>query len=689
MNEDNANNEANLTMTDMSEPRIGVYVCHCGGNISDVVDVKRVAETIAKLPNVVVSRDYIFMCSDPGQNLIIEDIKKEKLNRVIVAACSPSLHDLTFRGALMRAGLNPYLYENVNIREQVSWVSKSDKEGATRKAIKLIAAALGKSRLQKPLEAPKVKVSKHIVVVGGGVSGLRSARELARYGFEVSILEQMPFVGGRMAQIGTVYPTGEKAKDLLDSLIDEVTADKNIKIYTGTEITDVSGYVGNFKLKVKIAPRGVTKEFDAETEKAIIDACPETTDNEFEYNIVKRKAIYRTYGRAFPNKLAIDWKTCTKCGKCVEAAGGEGIVLNDRDEELEISAGAIILATGFDHYTPARGEYGYEEFPEVITLPQLIRMLDDEGPTGGEIRLSNERKVKNVCLIHCVGSRQIEGVNKPGPNGRINEYCSRVCCTATLQMALELRKKYPEINIFELYQDIRTYGRGHEDYYMDASNEGVTFFRYDGHTPPVVEKAAGGDSPLVVRVKDSLTFGEELSIPADLVVLSTGMVPHDIGNLVEILKLPRSSDGFLQEVHPKLRPVELAATGIMIAGTSQAPMDITESSAAAAAAAVKSSALLSAGEISLDPFVAQVDLEKCEGTGKCVEECPYEGAVELVEMEINGQKVKRAKVNAALCAGCGICVAVCPTRAIQVAGWRLDQYDAMIDAFTSDEPLDG
>jgi len=667
------------------EPRIGVYVCHCGGNISDVVDVEKVAEVISHLPNVVVSKHYMFMCSDPGQGMIEEDIKKENLNRVIVAACSPSLHEITFRNAVSRAGLNPYLYENVNIREQVSWVSKSDKEGATGKAIKLVAAAVAKARLLEPLEPPKVKANEHVVVVGAGVSGMRTARDLARKGFSVTLLEESPFIGGRVAQLFKVFPTGERAKDLLGELIEQVTNDSRIKIYTQAEIVDVSGFVGNYDVKVRLHPRGVKKSFDESTEKAIIDACPELTDNEFNYNLVKRKAIYRTYRGAYPDLLAVDWRVCTKCGKCVEVVGGEGIDLNEEPQEIEITAGAIVLATGFDHYTPKVGEYGFGEFEEVVTLPQVIRMLDEDGPTGGEVLL-NGKRVKNIVFIHCVGSRQVEGVNEPGPDGRINNYCSRVCCTATLQTAIELKEKYPDMKIFELFQDIRTYGRGHEDYYIDASRLGVAFFRYEGTTPPVVEKAPeGSGSTLIVKVKDVLTFGEELEVPADMVVLSTGMVPHDIDRLVDILKLPRSADRFLQEVHPKLRPVELAITGVMIAGTCQAPMDITESSAASAAAAVKSSSLLGAGEISLDPFVARVDYKFCDGTGRCVEECPYTGAIELVEMEIDGQRVKRARVNAAICTGCGACVAVCPTRAIQIAGWSLDQFDAMVDAIARDE----
>jgi heterodisulfide reductase subunit A len=416
-------------------------------------------------------------------------------------------------------------------------------------------------------------------------------------------------------------------------------------------------------------------------------ACPEATANEFDYGLSRRKAIYRPYAECHPSIPAIDWNLCTKCGKCVDAIGGAGIDIEALPEEMELEAGAIVLATGFDLYEPQPGEYGYGEHPEVITLAQFIRLLDKEGPT--EDGLSHQgRPVKNVCLIHCVGSRQIEGVHKPGPDGLVNNYCSRVCCTASLHAANETRQRFPEVNVFECYQDIRTYGRGHEDYYENASRRGVLFFRYLAESPPAVgpcgPAARFNGSPLVVRVRDTLTFGEELEIPADLVVLATGMMPRDTSGLVEILKLPRSADRFLQEVHPKLRPVELAVNGVFIAGTCQAPMDITESCAAASSAAAKVSALLGKGYIELDPFVARVDPDLCVGDAKCLEECKYMTAVSLVEQEVRGKKVKVAAVNAALCRGCGMCAAACPYGAIQVAGWRLDQFEAMTDALVAE-----
>jgi heterodisulfide reductase subunit A len=590
-------------VADGSPPRVGVYVCQCGGNISDVVDVERVVAAASMLKNVVIARQNTFMCSDPGQGMIQEDIRNEKLERVVVAACSPSLHELTFRATLLRADLNPYLYEHANIREQVSWVSKSDPERATDKAIRLVAAAVAKVSLLEPLEPLRVDAKPYVAVVGGGVSGLTCARDLSCRGFEVSLIEKSRALGGHMLELGRVYPTEEYARDLLRGLVEAVSADARIHVHTEAELIDVSGSVGKFRLSIR------------------------------------------------------------------NGAGTIGV-----------EAGAIVLATGFDSYVPRKGEFAYGEHPEVISLPDLARRLDAEAPTGGGFAL-NGHTVKNVCLIHCVGSRQVEGVHEPGPNGKINDYCSRYCCTATLRAANEIRDRFPDVNVFDIHQDIRTYGHGHEDYYEGASRRGVVFVRHASEDPPIVlPNDAGGDFPLVVRVRDTLTFGEELDIPADLVVLATGMVPREVDRLAEILKLPRSSEGFLQEVHPKLRPVELAIDGILIAGTCQAPMDIAESCASASAAAVKASALLAKGYIEIDPFFIEIDEEACDGCGLCIDECRFVNALSPVE---GG---KPPVVDAALCRGCGMCAAVCPTGAIQVRGWGVDYYDAMVDAILEDQP---
>jgi heterodisulfide reductase subunit A len=345
--------------------------------------------------------------------------------------------------------------------------------------------------------------------------------------------------------------------------------------------------------------------------------------------------------------------------------------------EILIEAGAVVVATGFDHYVPAKGEYGFGRYPEVLPLPEFIKWLSDCDAGEGWPQF-NDHPVRSVAFIHCVGSRQVEGVNKPAADGKINEYCSRVCCTATLQAIIDLHEKRPSVAIQDFYQDIRAYGRGHEEYYERAAQAGAIFVRYAGQTPPVVSKmqSAKGDS-FLVRCKDGLTWGEEVEAEVDMVVLAVGMTPSDIAPLVQSLKLPVGTDRFLLEVHPKLRPVELAVNGVFLAGASQGPKDAGETSASASAAAAKATQILSQGHVELDPFVAHVDATLCEGHGLCVEECPYPGAIVMQEYA-DGRL--RAVVNPALCAGCGACVAVCPVRAIDLAGWTLDQYDAMVDA---------
>lgn len=660
-------------------PRIGVYVCHCGGNISDVVDVERVAQAAMQLPGVAVARHVSAMCSQAGQNQLIDDIRHEKLNRVVVAACSPSLHEHTFRAAAARADLNPYLYEPVNLREQVSWCTASDLQAATRKAERLVAAGVAKARRLEPLEPISLEVVRHATVVGGGVSGLRAALDLSRLGLQVTLLERSPFLGGRLAQWHRVYPREELAAELLQPLAEQVLNDPQITVYTQAEIRESSGCVGNFQLRVQIQPRGVG-QLEPDQIDAACRACPVGVPSEFDFGLRERKAIYGPEPGCLPALAAIDWKHCTRCGECVAAVGGQGISLDDTPREVELATGAVILATGFDLYQPATGEFGYGQYPQVVTLAQFERLLDPHGPTGGQLEFQG-RPVRNVGLLHCVGSRQLEGVHTPGPNGRLNTHCSRVCCTATLRAAIEIRKRFPEINVFDLHQDIRTYGRGQEKYYTEASQRGVVFLRYPGDQPPEVSAAEPADrAALVVRVKDLLTCGEEIDVPVDLLVLATGMVPRDIEDLIDQLKLARSEDGFLQEVHPKLRPVELAVSGVFAAGTCQAPLDVQESCAAASAAVAKAAALLSAPTIALDPFRARVDPARCQGHGKCVEACTHQQAIQLVAHERDGQTVRIAQVNAALCNGCGMCVPVCPTGAIQVAGWRLDQFEAMVDA---------
>lgn len=659
--------------------RVGVYTCQCGGNISHVVQCERVAKALGKLPGVTVARTDPSFCSDAGQTIIMQDIKELGINRVVIGACAPSLHEQTFRNAVARAGLNPFLYHHVGLREQDSWVHPSDPEGATDKAVHLMAAGVAKARLLSPLDPIRLGAEKQALVIGGGVAGLRAALDIARQGIRVTLVEKSPFLGGRMAQLESAFPTDEAPRQLLKALIEQVTALPEVTILTGAEVTAISGYVGNFNVRVTQHARGVE---GAEAE-ALMAACSQLVPDPFNYGLTHRKVIYRPYDGCYPPDPAVDWEHYD--GAPIRIDGRE-IVLKDEPREHDVTVGAIVLATGFDPYEPRQGEYGYGEIPEVITLPQLIRLLADVSP--GEPLRWKGRAVHDVALIHCVGSRQVEGVHEPQPDGQINPYCSRVCCTASLHTALELRRRFPDVTVYELYQDIRAYGRGHEEIYRKAQAAMVRFFRYPGSEGPQVTAAdQGAQHPVLVRCKDTLTYGEDVELPVDLVVLAVGMMPRQIDRLVDMLKVSRGNDRFLLEVHPKLRPVEMAVRGIVLAGTAQGPMNIQESLSAASAAAAKVAALLGQGRVELPPFVARVDESKCTGTGACVEACLEEGAIALQTFQENGREVTRAVVTPANCTGCGACVGACPNRAIDVQAWTLAQYEAMVDAIAMDIPI--
>jgi heterodisulfide reductase subunit A len=661
--------------------RVGVYVCHCGGNISDVVDVDRVTAEAAQLEGVAVARHVMFMCSDEGQKTIVEDIEALGLDRVVVAACTPKLHEATFRRAVLRGGLNQYLFLPANVREQASWAHPHSPKAATEKAIALVRAAVAKARLLEPLDMVRVAAVHRALVIGGGVAGLRAALDLARQGLGVTLIEKSPFLGGRSVQLHTVFPTEDLARPLIHRLIREVVTQQNLKVLTSTEVVGLTGYVGDFKATLRTTPRGVSSELSDPA--AAIAACPVEVENAFDDGLSQRRAIYQPYAGSEPNLPAIDWGACTRCGACVEAAGGRGIELTGEAVETEIEAGAIVVATGFDHYEPRDGEYGYGRSPRILTLPQVHRMLDPEGPTHGRLEIDG-RVPRAIAFIHCVGSRQIEGVDEPGPDGKMHEYCSRVCCTATLQAANEIRTRYPQAAVYDLYRDIRTYQKDQEPYYVDASKRGVVFMRFANDARPSVEVADGTGFPLKVTVTDTLTFGTEIEVPVDLVVLSVGVMPRDIAGLVDMTKAPVGSDGFLLEVHPKLRPVESAIPGLLLAGTAQAPMDITESTSAASAAAAKVTALLAKDHVEMEPFVAKVDPSLCDGCGLCLDACHYSGAIALQDVEIEeGVIEKRAYVNPVACKGCGACVPSCPVAALDVAGWEIEQYRAMIDAITA------
>ena len=575
------------------------------------------AETARLIPGVAIAKVHTFVCSDPGQQTISNDILEENLDRVVVASCSPFLHETTFRGAVSRGGMNPYLYEHVNIREQASWAHKHDPAGATLKSIRMIAAAVGKLRHAVPLEQIKLPNHRRALVIGGGIAGMKAAADLAGRGIKVLLVEISDQLGGHLNDRGRIYPSESSAEDLVAELQHAVCQNANIDVLLSSKVTAVSGFIGNFKIALESA-------------------------------------------------------------RSAEAA----------TPTLEAVVGAIIMATGFRPYVPQDGEFLYRTEPCVVTMPEFIQLMRSVSP-GAKRLTYRAQPIRNIAFLHCVGSRQLDGVHEPGPNGTLNTYCSRTCCTTIMQQALAVRKRFPEVGVFDFNRDIRTYGRGEESYYTEASKAGVTFFRYNGEEPPKVEPTPPNrtrDGALSVTVKDALTWGEELTLDVDMVVLGTGMMPGQIEDLIEQIKLSTGEDGFLQEVHPKLRPVEVAVNGVLLAGTAQGPMNIQETLAAAGAAAVKAAAMFATEDVELNPYVAQVDLLLCCGEAQCVTQCDYEGALKIVQMEIDGAVVERARVNAGLCVGCGACVAVCPHRAIDLNGWRIEQFEAMVDGLAADIP---
>ena len=638
--------------------KIGVYVCMCGSNISDYVDVEKVKEASEKIDGVHIAKTTMFACADSTQQEIENDIKEQNLDAIVVASCSPKLHLFTFRNVAQRAGLNPFNYVQVNIREQVSWAHSDNPKLATEKAIKLVQAGIERVKYSKELTPIIIPSKNAVAVVGAGISGMRAAIELAEMGTTVHLIEREHFVGGRTSQWNVLFTTNETGQEVISRLYQQIDSHPNITLYTGTEIIAKKGSVGEFNLKLKIKPRFIKpdcKHDISDLEKAIA-VCPIEVDDEFNFNITKRKAIYKNYASEFPKIPAIDYEICNKCGECVKIC--DDIDLNQKPEEVNITVGAIQLCTGFDPYEPNKGEFGYGEIDNVITLQQFKRLIElDEGAL-----IYNNKKIKNIAYVYCVGSRQIDGPNK---------YCSRYCCTSAIHTAILVKEKYPNINNFHFNRGIRTYGK-QEKLYHEASEAGDIFLQSFEEAPPTVE-IQGNET--IVKINDILTNNEELEINADLVVLITGMVPRDYKDIVNILKVPIGRDKFFNEIHPKLRPVETVIDGVLISGACQAPLNITESVKSSLAAASKVNSLVSSGEIELEPTMAIIHNDKCTWCNKCTEACPYDA---ISKIKINEKEI--AEVSKTLCKGCGMCLPVCPENAIDLIGYTDKEMESMIEA---------
>jgi heterodisulfide reductase subunit A len=636
--------------------RVGFYVCHCGTNIGGTVDVKALAGYAASLPRVAVSRDYKYMCSDPGQALIEQDIADHKLNRVVVASCSPLLHEATFRRALGRAGLNPFFLQMVNIREHVSWVHL-DKKAATEKAQDLVRAAVRRVALHKPLQKRRVDINPSVLVVGGGIAGIHAALTLADAGKQVYLVEREPTIGGHMAMFDKTFPTLDCAACILTPKMTAVGSHPNIKLWTYSEVVKVDGYVGNYKVQVKHKPRYVIDDLCIGCQECIA-ACvykEGKTPDEFNLGLSKRKPVYLPFPQAVPQKVVIDRDTCIefksgKCKKtCIEACG-DRLAIDFKQKETfdEIEIGAIILTTGFKTFAPERNPYsGYGRYPNVYTSLEVERLINASGPTGGEVILRDGKKPASVGIIHCVGSR----------DANTNRWCSKVCCMYSLKLA-HLIKEHTGAEVFNFYIDMRTPGKGYEEFYDRLLDEGVHFVR--GRVAEVSDWAVhpSEEGKLVIRAEDTLA-GFVRRIPVDMVVLSVGLEPQaDAQDVRRLFNISCASEGWFLERHPKLAPVSTFTEGIYIAGACQGPKYIPDSVAQAGAAAAEALALIDAKSVELEPYTASILEEECSGCKSCISLCPYQ-AIAFVEEK------KRAYINEVLCKGCGTCVAGCPSGSIK------------------------
>ena len=650
------------------EIRIGVYVCHCGLNIAGSVDCEEVAKFAEALPHVVLAKDNRYTCSDQGQELIKNDIKEHKLNRVVVASCSPRLHEPTFRKACEEAGLNRYLFEMANIREQCSWVHLHDRKAATEKAKDLVKMAVAKAALLAPAEEIEVPIIRKALVIGGGVAGIQAALDLADTGYKVHLFEKEPSIGGRMAQIDKTFPTMDCSICILAPKMSDVGHHPNIELLTDSEVVDVKGYIGNFHVKVLKKPRYVTDDCTACGE--CVEACPVIAPNEFDVGLAIRHAIYTPFAQAVPSAYIIDMDLCLNkeniivCDKCLKACERQAINFEMKPEIIELEVGTVIVATGADVFDPSSlPKYGYGKYPNVITSLEFERLINAGGPSGGHlIRPSDMQIPKRVAFIQCVGSRSEK-------SGRL--YCSNVCCMNTIKDSLLIKEHWPETEIYVFYIDIRAYGKGFEDLYKRARKEGVKFIR--GLPAEAVEDRKTCNLWLI----GENTLQKELyKLNVDMAILSIGLEPRkDSGIMQRLLTLSRTQDGFFMEAHPKLRPVDAATGGIFFAGCAEGPKDIKDSVTQASAAAARAGILMAKGKVDVEAITPIFHAEKCKACGLCVKVCPY-NAITLNE------ELKRIEIIEAACVGCGTCAAECPFDALTQNHFTDEQIFAQINAVT-------
>jgi len=649
---------------DKKSLRIGIFVCECGGNIGDVVDVQTVIETVKNWEGVVVAKYNKYLCSKPAQEVIIEGIKKNNLDRIVVASCTPRMHLTTFRSVLERSGLNPYLLEFVNIREQCSWThGPKPSEDATKKAIALIRGGYERSRELEPLETISEKGSREILIIGGGIAGITAALELGYLGFKVHLVERKSSVGGNMAKLTKVFPTLDCAQCILTPRMAELGRNINVNLLTYAEVQEVSGRPGNFNVKVFMKPRGVNVE-KCRSCGVCAKVCPIAAPDEFNEGLSQRKAAYIEFPQAVPSAYVIDFNTCTKCGKCEQLCPSKAINLEDKGEIVELDVGAILIATGYELYDAQKLQnYGYSIYKDVITMLDLERLTSASGPTGGYIKRTDGGDVRKMAIVLCAGSRDKNNI----------PYCSRICCMYSLKQAFVL-KKMLGIDVHIYYTDIRATGKGYEDLYWRDQEAGVIFVR--GKVAEVWKNKDGG---LVVLAEDTLN-GNVKEQEYDMVALATPMVaPSGLKELADKMKLPLGEDGFVQEKHPKLDPVDSLITGVFVCGCALSPKDVRDTVSDALGSAAKASLFLKSEYISTSPEKAFIIEDLCDGCRICLETCPS-NAITMEE--------GKAKINPFMCTGCGACIPVCPKEAIDFKNSTSKQIIAHLRGVLSEKEPD-
>ena len=657
--------------------RIGVFICHCGSNIAATVDVEKVAQLIKAEPGVVFAAEYQYMCSENGQQLIKNAIKENNLTGIVIGSCSPRMHEVTFRKAAAAAGLNPYMVEIANIREHVSWIHK-DKDEATEKALILVRTAVAKVKLNSPLHEGESPVVKRALVIGGGIAGIQAALDIAEAGYKVDIVEKNATIGGRMSQLDKTFPTLDCSACILTPKMVDCAQNENIEILSYSEIEDVKGFVGNFKVKIKKKARFVD-ETKCTGCKICMEKCPSRKGlNEFNMNLNNRTAIYIPFAQAIPNVAVIDPEQCIKlntgkCGICQKFCGAGAINYEMKDEFIDREYGAIVVATGFRPINiDAFNEYGYSDNKDVITSLELERIMNAAGPTGGVLlRPSDLTNPKVITFIQCVGSRDVSGCGKP--------YCSKICCMYTAKHAMLIREKYPDTEVHVFYIDVRTPGKNYDEFYRRAVEQ------YDvDYIKGMVGKVYNENGKLMVQ-GSNLIDNTQIVIPSDLVVLATAIEPEPSARkIATLLTASIDTNNFLTEAHAKLRPVESPTAGVYLAGVCQGPKDIPETVSQASAVAAKVIGLLAKDKLKTNPCIAVVNENMCNGCSQCANVCAY-GAITYVDKEfrLGGGKseIKRvASVNPAVCQGCGACTVTCPSGAMDLSGFSSKQITSEVEA---------